>query len=323
MLEQPQKVLRLACLIFGVILVCQFALLIKRGDPLNRLTIPQVPTLASASETNSPATKGSEKKGTNAAASKDLEKKGTNAPGSTESGKAGTNAAAAKESGKGSTNANTEIVKRNGSTNQTASKNETNTAPPSTATNTEKVASIEQPEKAGAKAAKSKTKTEGTTNSISATNMANAGTNLMAAGTNSVSKAGTNAASGKEMAKKGGPRPRGEPGKVPDDLPPLIKGRIERITMSEILGQIVRPMPMALLGIADKDVFLRAPDGQTGMLKVGGELGGVKLLQVGTNRILIEHEGQKKELTLFSGLGSETLMPKTTDKTNETTKKTP
>lgn len=311
MLERPQKILKLACLIFGAVLVCQLLLLIKRGDPLNRLTIPQVPTLASAAETNSPAGKSSEKKG-------------TNAPASTEPGKAGTNAGA-KGSGKSSTNVTAELRKgESASTNQAASKNGTNTTETSTTNSTEKAVPIEELEK-GTNDKKARAKKDGTTNSISGTNLV-AGTNLIAAdkkSTNSASKSGTNSPSGKEMAKKGGPRSRGEPGKVPDDLPPLIKGRIERITMSEILGQIVRPMPMALLGIADKDVFLRAPDGQTGMIKVGGELGGVKLLQIGTNRILIEHEGQKKELTLFSGLGSETLMPKTTDKTNETTKKTP
>ena len=54
---------------------------------------------------------------------------------------------------------------------------------------------------------------------------------------------------------------------------------------------------------------LRAPNGQTGLLKEGDELGGVKLLRVGTNRVMIEHEGQQKELTVFSGLGGATLLP--------------
>ena len=77
----------------------------------------------------------------------------------------------------------------------------------------------------------------------------------------------------------------------------------------------MRPLPMAMLGIGDKDVFLRAPNGQTGLLKEGDELGGVKLLLIGTNRVLIEHEGQKKELTVFAGFGSETLLPKEKEKT--------
>jgi hypothetical protein len=94
------------------------------------------------------------------------------------------------------------------------------------------------------------------------------------------------------------------------DISPEVQARIDRITQSEILGQVVRPLPMALLGIAGKDVFFRAPNGQTGLLKEGGELGGIKLLQVGTNRVLIEQDGQKKELLLFSGIGGATLLPK-------------
>jgi len=93
-------------------------------------------------------------------------------------------------------------------------------------------------------------------------------------------------------------------------LPPAIQAHVDRITQSEILGPVMRPLPMALLGIAGKDVFLRAPNGQTGLLREGEELGGVKLLQIGTNRVLIELEGQTKELSVFSGFGSETLLPK-------------
>ncbi len=99
-------------------------------------------------------------------------------------------------------------------------------------------------------------------------------------------------------------------GKQPAETPPAIQSRIEKITQSEILGAVIRPMPMALLGIAGKDVFLRAPNGQTGLLREGEELGGVKLLRIGTNRVLVEHEQQQKELTVFSGFGSENLLPK-------------
>ena len=94
------------------------------------------------------------------------------------------------------------------------------------------------------------------------------------------------------------------------DVPPAVQARVDRITQSEILGAVVRPLPMALLGIAGQDAFLRAPNGQTGLLREGEELGGVKLLRIGTNRVLIEHEQQQKELTVFSGFGSETLLPK-------------
>lgn len=108
---------------------------------------------------------------------------------------------------------------------------------------------------------------------------------------------------------RGGPVPGG-PGQAMPALPQAIQMRVDKITQSEILGPVIRPQPMALLGIAGRDAFLRTPVGQTGLLREGEELGGVKLLSIGTNRVLIEHEGQKKELMIFSGFGSETLLPK-------------
>lgn len=107
--------------------------------------------------------------------------------------------------------------------------------------------------------------------------------------------------------------PTREPAKKEAAVPPAVQARVDRITQSEILGPVIRPLPMALLGIAGKDAFLRTPSGQTGLLKEGEELGGVKLLRIGTNRVLIEHEQQQKELTVFSGFGSETLLPKRTN----------
>lgn len=94
------------------------------------------------------------------------------------------------------------------------------------------------------------------------------------------------------------------------DFPAAIQARIDRINQSEMFGAVPRPMPMALLGIAGKDVFLRAPNGQTGLIRQGEELGGVKLLRIGMNRVLVEQDGQEKELMLFSGFGSESLLPK-------------
>jgi hypothetical protein len=95
-----------------------------------------------------------------------------------------------------------------------------------------------------------------------------------------------------------------------DDLPPAIKAKFDRITQSEILGTIVRPLPLALLGIAGSEALIRTPSGQTSFLKEGEEAGGVKLIRVGTNRVLIEHERQTRELMIFSGFGSESLLPK-------------
>ena len=94
------------------------------------------------------------------------------------------------------------------------------------------------------------------------------------------------------------------------DLPPAVQSRVDKIVQSEVLGAVVRPLPMALLGIAGKDAFIRGADGQTGLVREGEEFGTLKVLRIGTNRVLVEHEGQKKELILFSGFGSETLLPK-------------
>jgi hypothetical protein len=128
-----------------------------------------------------------------------------------------------------------------------------------------------------------------------------------------MAKGATNSVSGPASAKKSS-RPSG-PGGGPTSstLPPAVQARVDKIIQSEILGAIPRPMPMALLGIAGKDVFLRAPNGQTGMIREGEELGGVKLLRVAPNRVLVEHEKQQKELTIFSGFGSETLLSKEKD----------
>jgi hypothetical protein len=103
---------------------------------------------------------------------------------------------------------------------------------------------------------------------------------------------------------------RRAPIKLDTNLPPAVQARLERITQSEILGPVMRPLPMALLGIAGLDAFLRAPNGQSGLLREGEQMGGIKLLRIGTNRVLIEHEHEQKELTLFSGFGGETLGPK-------------
>jgi hypothetical protein len=92
------------------------------------------------------------------------------------------------------------------------------------------------------------------------------------------------------------------------DLAPNIRASVDRVTQSEIFAAIVRPLPMALLGVAGQDAFIRTPTGQVGLMREGQELGGVKLLRIGTNRVLVEHEEQKKELMIFAGFGGETLI---------------
>ena len=118
--------------------------------------------------------------------------------------------------------------------------------------------------------------------------------------TNETAQKSTN---GSPRSSRSGASPR-------SDLPPAVQARVDRIVQSEVLGAVVRPLPMALLGIAGKDAFIRGADGQTGLVREGEEFGTLKVLRIGTNRVLVEHEGQKKELILFSGFGSETLLPK-------------
>ena len=104
--------------------------------------------------------------------------------------------------------------------------------------------------------------------------------------------------------------PGGMPGQ-PNPGPPLpgdVQARIDRVIESEIIAPVMHPLPMALLGIAGNDVFLRAPNGQTGLIKEGEELGGVKLLRIGVNRVLVEEQGERKELTIFAGLGGDSLL---------------
>ena len=115
--------------------------------------------------------------------------------------------------------------------------------------------------------------------------------------------------------------PRALAARKAPELPPAIQARVSRITDSEILGQVMRPLPMALLGIAGEFAFLRAPSGQTGLVKEGDSLGELRLLRIGINRVLVEQDGEKKELTIFSGFGGESLLPKPTGDSHETTNK--
>ena len=102
--------------------------------------------------------------------------------------------------------------------------------------------------------------------------------------------------------------PAGRP--TPIQVPPEIAARVEKIKGSQVLGMVMQPPPMALLGIAGSDVILRGPNGQMGVVRVGEEVGGAKVLEVGLNRILVLHEGKTNELVLFEGIGSESLLRK-------------
>lgn len=100
----------------------------------------------------------------------------------------------------------------------------------------------------------------------------------------------------------------GGPGKPPAPLSRLTQARIARIVDGGMLGPLPRPLPMALLGIAGQCAFLRAADGQTGLAREGDSVGGLKLVRIGINRVLVEEAGVKKELTIFEGVGGNSLM---------------
>ena len=141
-------------------------------------------------------------------------------------------------------------------------------------------------------------------------------------GTNGLPAAGTNSVDAEKSAKRsktnsppqaavasgldsGGPP--GMPGKAAK-LPPEIQARVDRIVSSEIFAPVVHPLPMALLGIAGDTAFLRTASGQTGLVREGESLGDIKLLRIGINRVLVDQNGQKKELTIFDGYGGESLL---------------
>jgi hypothetical protein len=144
------------------------------------------------------------------------------------------------------------------------------------------------------------------------TNVRGSGTNME---TNAAllagQKRGTNSPRLSQMAMAGmntGGPPGMRGGAPAPELAPEVKARVNRIYESELLGQIMHPQPMALLGIAGNTAFLRSPSGQTGLVKEGDSLGEIKLVRIGVNRVLVEQDGQKKELIIFEGYGSKSLL---------------
>jgi hypothetical protein len=348
MRERVAQILKIVCCGLAALLIVQLVKVAHHANPLAGATLPQVPSLPV--DTNAaPAVAGNKPPrppGTNSP----MAATGTNGPKMVADTNGlvtvlGTNAATHKKSKRGETNAE-------GSTVTGASTNAIHVA----GTNIVITTSVDETN-SQTSAAKEKetnatpvvvtttlaTNTLETNLAIAApsTNAA-AGTNAIAAGTNSVAaklSGGTNLvvnASAKTnltnsaIAKASGSRP--PPGMMPPmmggpggrgsaaKLSPEIQARVDRVTDSEILAPVMHPMPMALLGIAGKVAFLRAPSGQTGMVKEGEDLGEIKLLRIGTNRVLVEQDGKKQELMIFSGLGGDSLLPKTTETSDETTK---
>jgi hypothetical protein len=284
MFERSEFALKIACGLVLALVVYRLGLFIVHINPLYHVTIPALPELTSTSATS----------GAN-----------TNANSAGPAVKAGSNMVLQPD-GKATnvTSKATNLVARSSNLVQRADSGAargTNNVPRST-----------------------NLVAQATNSAALATNALVQTTNSSGASTNRMSGPGSGQAS--QLARMGMPiglgipgmPPGGMPGMPPGGLPgtakpgpelPLeIQSRIDRVVDSEILAPVMRPLPMALLGIAGSDVFLRAPNGQTGLIKEGEELGGIKLVRIGMNRVLVEQQGEQKELTIFAGLGGETLL---------------
>ena len=333
MREHAEKILKITSCVLVALLLFQLVRALVRNDPFGHVIIPAVPTLAAA--TNGPAAGGPgapampapipvpPNSGTN------LAQAGTNQLGTSVVVKTQPTNLVANSA---ATNPAAQLASTNSGTNLpvvlAAGKSDGNS------TNGDKLS----PPLAAAKPA---TNSVAVTNLVSSTNSTLlAGTNLAlsanappAAGTN---QDGTNAlaAAAKKphghhppMMGMGGPGmgmpmmgmpAMGMGGPLPE-FPPVVRSRIDQIVSSELLGPIMHPMPIGLLGIAGDDAFLRAGTGQTGLVKVGDTLGDLKLIRIGINRVLVEQNGQQQELMIFSGMGGESLLTTPDKNSNETT----
>jgi hypothetical protein len=338
MRDRAAKILKIVCIGLAGLLLVQLVKIGYRANPLAGVAIPQVPSLPG--DTNAVATatnKGPAKPGTNSAA---VVMNATNHSQTNLTGVAltGTNTVAhGKVKDNGSNSAPVVIAAEDAATNMAVTNiSQTNVAvAASMETNVvshpaSKDVGSNSPPVVMAAAATNSLQTNAAATASMGTNAAvvkvTAGTNTVVGEigkTNSTNSATAKASGPKKsptmppqmMGMMGGPG-----GKKAPSLSPEIQARVDRVTESEILAPVVHPMPMALLGIAGKVAFLRSPSGQTGMVKEGEDLGEIKLLRIGTNRVLIEQDGQQKELMIFSGLGGESLVSKPTETSDETTK---
>jgi hypothetical protein len=326
MRERVAQILKIVSFGLVVLLVVQLVKVAFRVNPLANASIPDVPTLPA--DTNAPP----------AVATKALAKPGTNGPVAAMTSNApaalSTNAVAHRKTKP--TDSNAAPVSVAAETNSINANNLSTNMAIAVSTDTNVV--VAKVKSTGSNAAPVALAAEMSATNNSPTNSAvltdtNVAVAKLATGTNvAVVESGKTNGSNSAMAKASGPRkpptmppqmmggPMGPGGAKAAKLPPEVQARVDRVTESEILAPINHPMPMALLGIAGNMAFLRSPSGQTGLVKEGDNLGEIKLLRIGTNRVLVEQDGQPKELMIFSGLGGESLVSKPTATSDETTK---
>lgn len=322
--ERTGKILRISCLLLAVLVVYQLSHLVSRVNPLRHVVIPPLPTLAADNDAAPPAggpvtnsakpAAGGTNKPVEAAKTNSLPLNSTNEAqqnpaAAAQVSKMDTNAAA------GETVATNPVIGSRGVTS-TNSPGETNaSAAPARAPDDaelERVADSGQTNLVVITNVVVPPIAAGTNNSIS---NSNSGTNAVLAAKAKLNGTNSNGQAALMMAGMG----VNPPGMGMRELPPEIKARVARIYDSEILGQVMRPLPMGLIGIAGDVAFLRTASGQTGLIKEGDSLGDLKLLRIGINRALVEQAGQKKELMIFEGYGGKSLLPEKGTNQNENT----
>jgi hypothetical protein len=295
MRERAEPILKIACVILAALVLYQFAGIFLRMNPLHGVVVPALPTLA-VSTNNAPENGRS----VNPAPIANAVKSTNNEP-----IVAGTNISSALNANKIS------------NTNSISS--------PSPMTNGSNSISLEKIVKTETNLVSHSITNASGTNFIVAQKPVEKGTNLstVAAATNVVAHTNSemkiaDATSIPTMARAGRNFNPFQSQAKRDDVPPAIQAQISKITASEILGPVIHPLPMVLMGIAGDVAFLRSPGGQTGLVKVGDSLGEIKLLRIGINRVLVELDGQQQELMIFSGYGGESLLSKPGGTNDET-----
>ncbi len=295
MRERAEPILKIVCLILAALVLYQFAGIFLRMNPLHGVVVPVLPTLM-VSTNNAPENGRS----VNPAPIANAVKSTNNEP-----IVAGTNISSALNTNKIS------------NTNSISS--------PSPMTNGSNSISLEKIVKTETNLVSHSITNASGTNFIIAQKPVEKGTNLstVAAATNVVARTNSemkiaDAVPIPVMAHAARSFNPFQPQAKREDVPPAIQAEISKITDSEILGPVMRPLPMALMGIAGDVAFLRSPSGQTGLVKVGDSLGEIKLLRIDINRVLVELDGQQQELMIFSGYGGESLLSKPGGTNDET-----
>ena len=106
----------------------------------------------------------------------------------------------------------------------------------------------------------------------------------------------------------GGSNPHEEKiAKLLSELPDSFQGQQNTIRNAQTLGQIPRKQPPSLQAVLG-DVAIISISGQTVPIKLEEEKNGVKLLEIAANRALILYQGKTNEITMFSGIGSDSIM---------------